>query len=624
MSAITGIFFRDNRPIDLELIEEMNYQLNHRGPDGNDVWIEGNVALGHQMLWTTPESQYETLPFKENGLVITADARIDNRRNLSRKLGIVDKEEISDSYFILKAYEKWGEKCTDFLLGDFVFVIWDEKEEMVFCARDHMGVKQFYYYISDDNFFFATEIKALLIIPAVSKELNEEKLALFLMRDIQDNELTFYKNIKSLPAAHFIKINKNQFIKDRYWKLDSKLKNEMDSEEEYANVFLEIFTEAIKCRLRSYLPVGFELSGGLDSSSVVGIAKNILKKEQGTEFESINTFSRVYDKILECDESFYIQKVIETGNINPNFLMGDNISPLKNINNILWHQDQPFFSPNMTNQIGTYQKISNSGIRILLSGEGGDEIVSHGGNYIRELFFSFRFKKFIEELNGTAKKLDQNVIKMFIKEVVFPSIPYTLKKFINLISTRNTESILNNDFVKNSGVEKVDINRIIDHIGKIKTKDYHYFSINNPLSQTIFGITDRSSSIYNIEERYPFYDKRLIEFCYSLPTEMKLKKGWDRYIMRISMQDILPEEIQWRSQKSNLSGIYKRNLLLFEKNILEKMVYEDNKIIKKYVNLNVIKNIYKKYEDGKTDNLFNFWLVVSVYLWIKYSEIIKV
>jgi asparagine synthase (glutamine-hydrolysing) len=624
MSAITCIFFRDDRSVDSELIIKMNNQLSHRGPDGNDIWVEENVGLGHQMLWTTPESLHENLPLEKNGLIITADARIDNRKDLSRQLGIEDKLDVSDSDFILKAYEKWGEKCPEFLLGDFAFVIWDKKNDKLFCARDHMGIKQFYYYVSDDNFFIATEIKALLIIPGVPKELNKKKLALFLMRDIQDNEYTFYKKIKSLPAAHFLKIDKNHFTINKFWELDSKLQIEMDSEEEYVKAFRKIFNEAVKCRLRSYLPIGFELSGGLDSSSVVCMAKNILEKEENIKFKSITTFSRVYDKIPECDERFFIQKVLDNGNIKSNFLLGDNISPLKNINNILWHQDQPFFSPHMTNQINTYQKISDAGIRILLSGEGGDEIVSHGGNYIRELFFSFKLKKFLEEIKGSSKKLDQNKTKIFIKEVVFPSIPYSFKKFIKLISNRNTNSIINDNFLESAGVEEVDINHIINHIGKIKTKDYHYFSINNPLSQTIFGITDRSSSIYNIEERYPFYDIRLIEFCYSLPTEMKLKFGWDRYIMRIAMQDILPPEIQWRSQKSNLSNIYKRNLILFEKDILEKIVYDDNKVIKNYVNLDEIQAIYNKYESGKTENLFNFWLVVSIYLWIKFSEIDKV
>jgi len=376
MSAITGIFYRDGRKVDLELIKKMNNRLSHRGPDGSAVWCEGSIALGHQMLWTTPESLHEKLPFEDDdsGLVITADARIDNRDELSKELDIEDKEEVSDSYFILKAYEKWGENCPDKLLGDFAFVIWDKNEEKLFCARDHMGVKPFYYYLDEDMFVFGTEIKALFCVPGVPRELNERKVALFLMRDSQDQESTFYENVKSLPSAHSFTLNKYKIVKKEYWELDPNLNLIMDSEEEYAKAFRDIFVEAVRCRLRSYFPIGFELSGGLDSSSIVCTAKKICIEEQIMNFKIINTYSSVYDEIPECDERYYIKKVLDS-KIKSTFLNGDNISPLEGINDILWYQDQPFFSPHMANQIRSYNKMKNDGIRVLFSGEGGDQIV---------------------------------------------------------------------------------------------------------------------------------------------------------------------------------------------------------------------------------------------------------
>jgi len=147
MSAISGIFYRNERSVDPKLIKLMNDKLYHRGPDGSKIWCEGSVALGHQMLHTTPESLHETLPFEKDGIIITADARIDNRKELSEKLNIEDEESVPDSYFILIAYRKWGEKCPEKLLGDFAFAIWDKDNEKLFCARDHMGIKPFYYYM---------------------------------------------------------------------------------------------------------------------------------------------------------------------------------------------------------------------------------------------------------------------------------------------------------------------------------------------------------------------------------------------------------------------------------------------------------------------------------------------
>ena len=140
MSAISGIFYRDGRTVKPELIKKMNNKLSHRGPDGSAIWHNNQVALGHQMLFTTPESLHEKLPFHDEkaGLIITADARIDNRKELSEELDIENIEEVSDSYFILKSYEKWGEKCPEHLLGDFAFAIWDENRgETVLCTRSY-------------------------------------------------------------------------------------------------------------------------------------------------------------------------------------------------------------------------------------------------------------------------------------------------------------------------------------------------------------------------------------------------------------------------------------------------------------------------------------------------------
>ena len=223
MTAITGIFHRDERSVDYVQINKMNNTLSHRGPDGSKVYCQGSIALGHQMLYTTPESLHEILPFEEDGLVITADARIDNREELSEKLNIQNKEEVSDSYFILKAYQKWSENCIEKLLGDFVFAIWDKNNAKLFCARDHMGVKPFYYYSSDDVFLFASEIKALINNPKVSYKINELHLSNYLALIDNNRSSTFYENISSLPAAHSLTITLDDNNLKQYWKLDPNI-----------------------------------------------------------------------------------------------------------------------------------------------------------------------------------------------------------------------------------------------------------------------------------------------------------------------------------------------------------------------------------------------------------------
>lgn len=184
MSGIAGIYYPDGRPVDRTDLERMGAAIAHRGPDGEGVWSNGPVALGHRMLWTTPESLQERLPrlSATGDFVLTADARIDNRDDLVAALDLSDRptSEVTDSQLILAAYEKWGTSCSEKLLGDFAFAVWDSRRQQLFCSRDPMGIKPFYYYHTAGVFAFASEIQALLCLDGVPRRLNEVKVADFL------------------------------------------------------------------------------------------------------------------------------------------------------------------------------------------------------------------------------------------------------------------------------------------------------------------------------------------------------------------------------------------------------------------------------------------------------------
>ena len=621
MSAITGIFYRDGRKVDPEQMKKMNNRLSHRGPDGSAIWCDGPVGLGHQMLWTTPESLHEKLPYHDQkaGLVITADARIDNRKELGEKLNIEDKEEVSDSYFILKAYQKWGENCPEHLLGDFAFAIWDENEEQMFCARDHMGVKPFYYYLDENMFVFGTEIKAIFCISNIPRKINEKKIALYLLKDTKEYELSFYENILKLPSAHSLHIKNINMKKNKYWKLDPHLTIKYDSDEDYANAFLQIFSDALKCRLRSYSQIGFELSGGLDSSSIVCTAKKIMDDKSVKNLNKIYTFSRIYKEILESDERNYIKKILELDGINYKYIPVDNISPLKNIETILWYQEQPFYTPHITKQIETYKIINKMGITSLLSGQGGDQNVSMGTNYLRELATTFKWNTLLRELKCISCNSKDNMYRIILEKIIFPSLPYKVKKWIKLVFGKNETFILNKRFLKNFGIDEDEFNKNLDHLSKIKSRDYHYYVATYAFNETVFETIDRRVASFDIEVRYPFFDKRVIEFCYSLPSEMKFKYGWNRYILRLAMENILPYKIQWRYKKTDLTPTYQKTLF-YEKNLLKKMIYEENDIIKRYVDIQKIKEIFEKYDSLKGKDLFNIWLVTILYKWLKINN----
>ncbi len=404
MSAIFGIQHFDGRPVEHLGLERMGRALAHRGPDGSGIWCDGAVGLGHRMLRTTPESLSERLPFTDPSghFVITGDARLDNRDELIAALGPSAQvsAQSGDTELILAAYRHWGERCPQKLLGDFAFAIWDRKKQSLFCARDHFGVRPFYYYFSPHRtFMFASEVKSLLSLPEVPRELNEVRVGDHLADVFADSECTFYRDILRLPPAHYLTVNSEGVRTNCYWALDPSRELQLRSDDEYAEGFRQLFTEAVRSRLRSASPVGSMLSGGLDSSSITCVARGLLANEE----QRLKTFSTVFDKVPRCDEREYINAVLEMEGIDSNFIHGDQDGPFREIDRIHWHEDQAFYAPNFAMVWNIYKTVRESGVRVLLDGHDGDSVVSHGYKYLDELAIAGRWLTFTREARGLSK-----------------------------------------------------------------------------------------------------------------------------------------------------------------------------------------------------------------------------
>ena len=260
MSGIIGLYNLDGRPADQLLLERMARTITHRGPDGIRHWLDGSVGFGHLLLQTTPESAHEKQPLtnEDSALCLTLDGRIDNRSELrcwleSKGLPLRDD---SDAELVLRAYECWGEECPNRLLGDFAFAIWDARKQQLFCARDYVGVKPFYYYRSGSLFAFGSEIRAVLALDTVPRRLNESRLADFLIEELdrEDEESTFYQDVQRLPAGHSLTVGPGRFALRDYWDLKAPPVLKLGSLREYGEAFREIFVEAVRCRLRSSHP----------------------------------------------------------------------------------------------------------------------------------------------------------------------------------------------------------------------------------------------------------------------------------------------------------------------------------------------------------------------------------
>lgn len=619
MSAIAGVYLLDGRLVDEKDLKQMNDSMPHRGPDGSGLWHDGPVGLAHQMLWTTPESLHEKLPMEEDGLVITSDSRIDNRDELLSELEL--SEEVSDSEVVLKAYGQWGKNCVDKLLGDFAFVIWDKAKEELFCARDHMGVRPFYYYYQRGKIFvFATEIKALFAWE-IPKAIKEVAIGYYLARTADNREITFYQDVLRLPSASYLIIGPKSIHIERYWKLNPQKEIIFDSDEEYEKTFRNIFREAVRCRLRSAFTVGSMLSGGLDSSSIVCTARKFMVDEA-----PLNTFSIIFNDVKQCDERKYMDSVLSGGKLKAHYIYGDKIGPLTDIKKIQWHEDQPFPGFNLFLHWALYKEASKQSVRVLLDGIDGDATVFHGLAYITELAGEGRLSSMIKEIMGVSRKFYRSPWEVFLRYSLYPFVPNAMIKILRILyRQRGHFEIANPDFIKRIGLKSLKVHSQGPKLRLPKTvKEEHLQALDWGGYQLLMEVNNMAASAFSVEPRYPFFDKRLVEYCLALPPNQIIFEGWTRWIMRRALIDDLPQKIFYRGDKSDLSPNFVYGLLTFHKKILEDIIFTEKSVLDDYVSNRRLRKSYKRLIlKGKqqTDDAMSIWLAANLALWLKSANL---
>ncbi|HET7875173.1 MAG TPA: asparagine synthase-related protein, partial [Methylomirabilota bacterium] len=312
MSGIAGLYRLDGGPVDPVLLRAMTDAVAHRGPDGGDCWVDGPIGLGHRLLRSTPESAQEKQPLSDESgdLCLVLDGRIDNRGELRAALapdGLRLRSD-SDGELVLRAYARWGTACPARLIGDFAFALWDNRERRLFCARDPLGVRPFYYHTDGRRFSVASELQQLLVDPSRAAEPNEGMIAEYLACEITHREDTLYRDIFRLPPGHSLVVRPGGHVVSPYWDIDPSRAIRHGTSRDYAEHFRDVFDEAVRCRLRSANPIAAELSGGLDSSSVVATAASLAPAGRATG-DGVETYSLVFPGHA-CDESGYANQVV--------------------------------------------------------------------------------------------------------------------------------------------------------------------------------------------------------------------------------------------------------------------------------------------------------------------------
>jgi asparagine synthase (glutamine-hydrolysing) len=593
MSGICGIVRSTRRVAQSGEVSAMLRSLRHRGPDGMRVRTDGPAGFGHAMLWATPESRREDLPLAgaSGDCLLTADVRLDNREELLEKLirPVHPRGFLTDADIILAAYEQWGTACAERLLGDFAFAIWDGRLNRLFCARDHFGVKPFYYFAENSGRFlaFASEIKALFAVSEIRAEPNLDRIREFLSVVGDDKESTSFQGVRRLGPGHFMcwEPGTSPHV-HRYWQLDENLETRFARDDDYEEAFRDVFAAAVSSRTRADGPVGAHLSGGLDSSAIVAVCGR-LATLRGFD---LAMFSNVFPSTPACDEGPFIREMLARVDGEHFVVEADQFGPLSEIESAYTYEDEACLGANHFLVRGLAASARDAGIRVLLDGIDGDTVAWTGNRvFYQELLRANKSDVVAAELAAAmARRGKRNtpnhalaplsrIVGDFADEAgLYGGISrvWSVSGHMEVSRARALHYFLRGrlkhafDKYRESSQKRRPLFfrfEVPDQPDGLSTlRKEHYAGLTSAIVQLEFEQSDRTHAEYGIDIRHPFFDKRLVEFCYGLPDDQKIRNGYTRSLMRRALGGVLPQHIRARMGKANMelnfwNGLFLRN-----------------------------------------------------------------
>mgnify|MGYP000265352765 CR=1 FL=1 len=617
MSGIVALFGRGQESIARGDFRTMLDRIDHRGPDGRGTWDDAYVSLGHQQLQSTPESRFDSQPRRDGDVTVTADVRLDNRDELIDRLSIADPaDRVPDSRLVSSAYRRWGVDCVEHLVGAFAFIVWDDDAERLFCARDHMGVKPFYYHTADDLFAASSEIKSLVGLPSVSRTLDHGRLGDFLVGRFGDKENTIYESVRRLPPGHRMTVDFTDTSIERYWDPEPH-SLDLRSDAAYERRFRELFTEAVRCRLRGRGLVGTELSGGLDSSSVTAVAR-----EQLPDDEPLHTFSNVFDEADRSDEREFIEVLGKRDGIYPHLVHTD-VGALVDVDDLLFHFDQPLHHPAHFAGWMRAKRADQTGVDTLLTGTTGDASVGYGLDVLVELLRTGRWLRLYRELEAMSELWGQPRRTLFVEHCLKPLFPDPLLRRYQQFNGKpileeRANPALDQAFVERTGLRSR-YRRLYASRWQPLTdgREKHYQSIMLGMLTEALEVYDHRDAAFGIDSRHPFTDKRLVEFLISLPSTQQFSDGWPRSIVRRSLGDVLPEKLRTRLWKITMDDAV-HNALTKENPMFRRMLNHPGQL-PEYLDTESLRSMYERFRNGASSSNEEgiLWRALSLHVWLE-------
>lgn len=580
MCGIIGSINFDNK----ELFKNSLELLNHRGPDNKSIYEYKNILFGHTRLSIIDLETQSNQPMEVDNLVIIFNGEIYNYIEIKEellKLGYKFKTN-SDTEVILKSYQEWGQSCVERFNGMWAFSILDKDKNILFLSRDRLGVKPLYYIHKDDKFIFASEIKAL--IPFLEDKIaNKDELIRYLVYGVQEHKKeTMFKDIYRFPTGTnaTFDLNTVDFKLQKYFDfmIDEKNREQIDTQEELK----KLLENSIELRLRSDVKIGMALSGGVDS--------NIIVSNVHTKNPQIESFSSIYEDNDQINENTNIDKTVKKLNLNQHYVLSDIDGLIKDIEHIVYMQDEPFDTLGIYAQYRVYDDMKKAGVKVSLDGQGADEIFAGYGTYraviMRENFFKISFWRDYFRYYKSFLFQDIKLCAISLFPILFEKL-YFKKRAKKLFNKKQT-------FISS---EKSSFSSFENLNKKLQSDISEYLSV-------LLRYVDRNSMSKSIESRGPFLDYRVVEFALSLPSSLKYKDGFSKYILRKTFESDVDESIIWNKEKKGFP--VPQNHWCNNKKFLEKI----EKYLKKSI---VLKELDINIDIDKNDAMY--WKIVNIAIW---------
>jgi asparagine synthase (glutamine-hydrolysing) len=546
MSVQAGIWNFDGRPIDCKLLADISDSLKHQGPDGESCYVNGSVALLYRPFHTTAESRRERQPYlSRRGFILTWDGRLDNRNELIPELRSQLEANPTDVAIIAAAFDRWETDCFRRIVGDWAVSIWRSEQRELLFAADYMAIRHIFYYLKNDQLWWSTDLSPLVLLSGDKFHVDDEYIAGYLAHD-PEADLTAYREIREVPPGQFVRIRNSSATVERFWRFSPKSRIRYKTDTEYEEHFRHLFRQSVRRRLRSDSPVLAELSGGLDSSSIVCMADDIIAND-GEQFSRIDTISYYDDTEPDGDDSIYFPKIEQKrGRVGIHVDCSRLGSSPASLECSEFHA--------LPGALGAGRKLGDEradvvlrgGYRAVLSGLGGDEFL--GGvpdprAHLADLIMQFKLVSLAKQLRAWSLVKRKPWIHLLWQSGI-DLLPASLGQY--LVKEAKVESWIRKDFAKRNrlAVRQLDVD---DHFGLWLPTRRGYIGGVHLMACKLAKLTPPVSPLE--EARYPYLDQTLIEFILSIPARQLLRPGERRSLMRRSLVGIVPQEILSRRTK---------------------------------------------------------------------------